>query len=87
MNIIKKVKMPNSYYNYPKFSDKALANSAKPDLIKVFIVCHSICIFLTTFSMEGSLSLNFGRLQQTFWMSENLGILQYLAKLSLSRPI
>ena len=50
----------NIYCIDPKFSDRqALANSADPDqtaprssLIRVYTVCHSIYIFLTSFSME-----------------------------------
>ena len=47
-----------SYQNDPKFSDRqVLANSADPDqtapssLIRVYTVCHSVCIFWTHFSV------------------------------------
>ena len=48
-----------SYCNVPKFSDRqAWANSVNPDqtaprssLIRVYNVCHSICIFWTHYSM------------------------------------
>ena len=46
------------YRNVPKFSDRyAWANSADPDqtarssLIRVYTVCHSVCIVWTHYSM------------------------------------
>ena len=52
------------YCNVPKFSDRyAWANSADPDqrssLIRVYIVCHSVCIFWTHYSMVEQHSSNF----------------------------
>ena len=51
------------YRNDPKFSDRyAWANSADPDrssLIRVYTVCHSVCIFWTHYSMVEPYSSNF----------------------------
>ena len=54
-----------SYRNDPKFSDGyAWANSADPDqtrssLIRVYTVCHSVCIVWTHYSMVEPHSSNF----------------------------
>ena len=52
---------------------QAWANSADPDqrssLIRVYTVCHSVCIVWTHYSMVGL---------QIFWMSEYLGNSRYL---------
>ena len=55
------------YHNDPKFSDRyALAKSADPDqtaprgaLIRVYTVCHSVCIIWTHYSMVEPHSSNF----------------------------
>ena len=45
--------------NDPKFSDRLIwANSADP-LIRTFIVCYSICVFLTKYAAVWLLCLNF----------------------------
>ena len=55
------------YRNFPKFSDRQVwANSADPDqtaprssLIRVYTVCHSVCIVWTHYSMVDPHSSNF----------------------------
>ena len=55
------------YHNDPKFSDRyAWANSADPDqtaprgsLIRVYPVCHSVCIVWTHYTIVEPLSSNF----------------------------
>ena len=49
-----------AYHNDPKFLDRyAWANSADPDLIRVYTVCHFICIVWTHYSMAEPHSSNF----------------------------
>ena len=54
------------YRNFPKFSDRQVwANSVDPDqtapssLIRVYTVCHSVCIVWTHYSMKEPHSSNF----------------------------
>ena len=66
----------------PKFSDRyAWANSADPDqtssLIRVYTVCHSVCIVWTHYSMVEPHSSNFRVITTTFGVSEYLGNLRY----------
>ena len=54
----------DKYRNDPKFSDRqAWANSVDPDqtapLIRVYTVCHSVCIVWTHYSMVEPHSSNF----------------------------
>ena len=66
------------YRNDPKFSDRyAWANSADPDqtaprssLIRVYTVCHSVCIVWTHYSMVEPHSSYYNKF---FWVSEYLG--------------
>ena len=40
------------YCNDPMFSDRHVwTNSVDPDLIRVYTVCHSVCMFWTPYSM------------------------------------
>ena len=51
----------------------------RSSLIRVFTICFSICTFRTNFTFERHLYLNFCVfIKQTFWVSENLGILRYI---------
>ena len=57
-------KSTDQYRNDPKFSDRyAWANSADPDqtapLIRVYTVCHSVCIVWTHYAMVEPHSSNF----------------------------
>ena len=62
-----------NYRNDPKFSDRyAWANSADPDqtaprLIRVYTVCHSVCIVWTHYSMVEPHSSNFRVITTNFW--------------------
>ena len=66
----------NSFRNDPNFSDRyAWANGADPDqiaprgssLIRVYTVCHSVCIVWTHYSMVEPHSLNFRVITTNFW--------------------
>ena len=62
-----------SYRNFPKFSDRQVwANSADPDqtaprgAIRVYTVCHSVCIVWTHYSMVEPHSSNFRVISTNF---------------------
>ena len=64
LNMFLTFKTFDEYRNDPKFSDRyAWANSADPDqtapLIRVYTVCHSVCIVWTHYSMIEAHSSNF----------------------------
>ena len=73
----------------PKFSDRyAWVNSADPDqrssLIRVYTVCHSVCIVWTHYSMVEPHSSNFRVITTNFGVSEYLGkitvLIMYVAQ-------
>ena len=68
------------YHSVPKFSDRQVwANSVDPDqtpsLIRVYTVCHSVCIFWARYSMVEPHCSNFRIITATFRVSEYLEIL------------
>ena len=74
-----------TYGNDPKFLDRyAWANSADPgqtaprsSLIRVYTVCHSVCIIWTHYSMVEPHSSNFRVITTNVWVSEYLGNYRY----------
>ena len=82
-------KVLNDYRNVPKFSDRyAWANSADPDqrssLIRVYTVCHSVCIVWTHYSMVEPHSSNFRVITTNFLGVRIFRNLRYLQKTWLS---
>ena len=71
------------YRNVPKFSDRQIwTNSANPDqtapnLIRVFTVCNSLCIFWMHYSKEKPSCSTFRVITANFRESEILGVLWY----------
>ena len=66
------------YRNDPKFL--VWANSVDPDrssLIRVYTICHSVCIFWMHYSMVVPQCSNFKIITPIFRVSKYLGILQY----------
>ena len=56
MNVMKKTTIPDEittiYGNDPKFLHRQVwANSVDPDLIRVYTVCHSVCIYWMHYSV------------------------------------
>ena len=47
-------------------------------LLRVYTVCNSVCIFWMHYSMVKPLCLNFMVITANIWVSEYLGILQYV---------
>ena len=55
------------YHNFPKFSDRQVwANSVDPGLIRVYTVCHSVCIVWTHYSILEPHSSNFRMITTNF---------------------